>query len=624
MYSSEVSDLSKRIRDSANTGVPVDDTLSTSQRIIARVTDGIYREPWAAFRELVANAYDADATRVIVETGAPEFSQVSIRDDGNGMSPDVLAYLVKNIGGSSKRTTAGEELQTTKRGAPDLSPGGRPLIGKIGIGLFAVAQLTQHFQIVTKAPGELFRTSATIKLRTHEEESVANSDDENRYVAGEVSFTSEKVPDNEIETHGTVVVLYSLREEIRRNLQSVGRWTTSIEKGDDGRAIRDAPKYHIGRAPQTLSSDDIGLAPHLPWADAASPQEKFASFFAAAADIAGRGTKPANLEHFDDYLRLVWNLSLSLPLQYVNHHPFLKTGSCGVLFYGIPTGEKQATKLAVPAKATLRDYLSLSSGGPDPAGGFAVVLDGIELKRPIDLPDVLRKSSRISAPAMLVANVGPAFKNKDLERSGGQLRFEAYLYWNSQLVPKDTSGVIVRIREASGTLFDPDFLRYQVSEQTRLGQITAEILVTEGLDPAINIDRESFNYSHPHFVYIQKWLHRALRLLVNRLKALAEADLEEEKRQRKKQNEEIVIAAAVNVWNDRRGESADRPLPEEPPLVGQADIAGTPVDLPSTTPDAMALAIAVVLESYGVLSSLTLEERSALVADLLAVMRSAT
>ena len=73
----------------------VETQLKTSQRIIARVTDGIYREPWAAFRELIANAYDADATHVVVETGVPEFNQITVRDNGIGMSPRTLAYILK-------------------------------------------------------------------------------------------------------------------------------------------------------------------------------------------------------------------------------------------------------------------------------------------------------------------------------------------------------------------------------------------------------------------------------------------------------------------------------------------------------------------------------------------------
>ena len=74
-----------------------------------------------------------------------------------------------------------------------MSPGGRPLIGKIGIGLFAVAQLTQHFQVITKAAGEDHRISATVRLRTHDEEKMHRSDAE--YVAGSVAIVSNKVPE---------------------------------------------------------------------------------------------------------------------------------------------------------------------------------------------------------------------------------------------------------------------------------------------------------------------------------------------------------------------------------------------------------------------------------------------
>jgi hypothetical protein len=63
-------------------------------------------------------------------------------------------------------------------------------------------------------------------------------------------------------------------------------------------------------------------------------------------------------------------------------------------------------------------------------------------------------------------------------------------------------------------------MNYQVSEQTRLRQITAEIFVHEGLDGAINLDRESFNFAHPHYQYLVKWLHSALRQLTNRHKEL--------------------------------------------------------------------------------------------------------
>jgi len=77
---------------------------------------------------------------------------------------------------------------------------------------------------------------------------------------------------------------------------------------------------------------------------------------------------------------------------------------------------------------------------------------------------------------------------------------------------------MLRVGNASGALFDRTFMGYQTAEYQRTRQITAEIFVRAGLDGAINIDRESFNYAHPHYQYLVKWLHSALRQLTNRQK----------------------------------------------------------------------------------------------------------
>lgn len=622
LTSHDTQSLSDRIRETVDTGIPVSDTLDTNQKIIRRVTDGIYREPWAAFRELIANAYDADATRVIVETGAPNFAQVTVRDDGNGMSAETIAYVVKNIGGSSKRTKTGVELHTVMHTAHDRSPGGRPLIGKIGIGLFAVAQLTQHFQIITKARGEDVRTSATIRLKTHDDDADEPSED-GSYVAGTVEIVSERVQPDELDAHGTAIVLYSLRTEIRRSLQSLDRWAATEAQGDDGKSLQEKPVHHIGVVP--ASGQSQAMPARLPWLPSDSPRGRFLKLFRAAADVSGRSSKPKNLDHFDAYLQLIWKLSLSLPLPYVGKHPFDLGGDSSIIFLGLPLGEKQSVQLVVPKGESLREYLSLKSGEADPAGGFVVLVDEVELFRPIELLETLRVPSRIPAPVVMAATVGPVFKKGDLARAGGQLRFEAYLYWNSRIIPKDTAGVILRVREASGTLFDSDFLGYQVSEQTRLGQITAEIFVLEGLDPAINIDRESFNYSHPHYIYIRKWLHRALRLMVNRLKGIAESHLKIEKQAKEEVRQQTLLNSATRVWEERRGATADPPLRPGQTLGPLAEVAGTEVRIApagDATADARALAIAVVLESYGVLSGLTLEDRSSLIADLIVVLDS--
>lgn len=618
----DIAQLVAEIADKLGTGESVMSTLATSVRIIARVTDGIYREPWAAFRELIANAYDADATRVVVETGAPDFKQVLVRDNGNGMTHEAVAYLVKSIGGSSKRTQAGAQYNTVSVDNVELSPGGRPLIGKIGIGLFAVAQLTQHFQIITKAAGSSVRTSATVKLRTHDEDRLSTLG-EDSYVAGEVSITTQEVEENDIVSHGTTIVLYSLRQEIRRTLQSYTRWSVSQELESDSKAYRPPPIFYIGALPDQIPGLKDGVTPNLPWSDATEPSDRFRKLVQAAGDVSGRFRAPADLDHFDEYLKLIWKLSLALPLDYQSSHPFEFRGDSGLIFLNGPGRYHDGSLLELEHNVSLRDELGLTTNGKASETSFHVFVDGTELLRPIELPTVLRRHSRVSAPMMLVGKIDEAFRAPELERAGGQLAFEGYLYWNSQIKPKETAGVLIRVREASGTLFDASFLDYRISEQNRLSQITAEIFVKQGLDGAINIDRESFNYSHPHFLFLQKWLHRALRLLINRNKGIAKQNLIQERRFQAAQTQRKVVLAALDIWAKRRGETTDLPIALTDFENMVPDVAGVEIDwsvLETRLEPVRSSAAAIVLEAYGLLEKLNEHERAELIRDLLTVL----
>jgi hypothetical protein len=104
----EVADQLRQITRQADS---IESVLTTNDRVIARVTDGIYRQPGSAIRELIANAYDADATWVSVKTDAPEFSRITIEDNGTGMTPDTVIHLLHNIGGSAKRTGSSVERE---------------------------------------------------------------------------------------------------------------------------------------------------------------------------------------------------------------------------------------------------------------------------------------------------------------------------------------------------------------------------------------------------------------------------------------------------------------------------------------------------------------------------------
>jgi len=145
------------------------------------------------------------------------------------------------------------------------------------------------------------------------------------------------------------------------------------------------------------------------------------------------------------------------------------------------------------------------------------------------------------------------------EFSGGPLAFEAYLFWTPKIAPTEHQGSLIRIHGSSGTLFDPTFMRYQVSEQTRLRQITCEIFVSEGLDSALNIDRESFNNAHPHTVYITKWLHSALRQLASAQKRVASEVRDQVRGVAKDDSVTKIQQLASAVWKEEADDPASSP-----------------------------------------------------------------
>lgn len=86
------SELLERIVRSTG-DAPAQTKLRTDERVLARVTDGIYRQPGSAIRELLSNAYDADATRVVIRTDRPRFQTITVEDDGRGMSPETVVHV---------------------------------------------------------------------------------------------------------------------------------------------------------------------------------------------------------------------------------------------------------------------------------------------------------------------------------------------------------------------------------------------------------------------------------------------------------------------------------------------------------------------------------------------------
>lgn len=560
-------ELVKQIESSTSSNQIISTTLKTDERVIARVTDGIYRQPGSALRELISNAYDADATRVVIKTDPPRFERISIEDNGQGMTPQALAHMLLHIGGSAKRQEIGQDMGITNPENPLYSPNGRKLIGKIGIGIFSVAQLTHNFQIITKTKGDDHRTIATVALKQYSDEGAKrtqNSGEE--FESGKVNIWREKARD--IDSHGTTIILTNIRPQARDTLRSREIWA-AIEQSVNNTVIDDyqtiePPKFHIGRVDskgENLKKIN-GETTNVPWIDSDEPNVAFEKLVQCVWDETKFSNPNPQLDKiFDYYLQMVWQIALSIPLPYVDGHLFdmdLSDWSESFLLANEPKGS--AKHIALTRGKSIREILSLTEAAGNDK--FDVYFDNFKLARPIKYKGLPTLGHAIQVPLIFFGKCTEEFKNYSVDLSGGTLEFEAYLFWTPKVVPAEHRGSLIRINGASGTLFDPSFMRYQVSEQTRLRQITCEIFIHKGFDSALNIDRESFNYAHPHAVYLTRWLHSALRQLATAQKKVAAEIRVQNKNEAKTQSLTEIQEIVLNVWHE---ETQD--LDSSPPTV---------------------------------------------------------
>jgi hypothetical protein len=544
------------VREARETGAVVRTFLKTDERVFARITDGIYREPASAIRELIANAYDADATVVRVETDSPRFSQIVVRDNGHGLTEEALVHVICHIGGSLKRDEDGADFKVVSTDDSTLSPGGRKLIGKLGIGLFSVSQITHHLTIVTKVAGESVRRVCDILLMPQRDEVKQSSDkSDKKFVTGSAQIKTISAED--VESQGTEIILHELRPYVRESLQSSSMWaaiskeppipfdeyvsplaSSQISEADDDNDVADSdgedefltvppvPTFHIGRVSRK-DPEVLVTQPQLPWTNKDSPLAKFKKLVTGIQSLESgvRTHEKVKLEEvLDTYFRTIWTISLSIPAPYVHRHPFSITGEDKIQTYSLSnkTVRPRAEEIVLTGAETIRSKCGFLTPECQSNTPFDVYFDDILLRRPI----VFESQREISngKSLLFVGRIKSDMTNLPREYSGGPIDLEAYFYWQPRIVPVEHNGILVRIHGASGVMFDDQFLKYQVSEQNRLRQLTAEVFVNKGLDSALNIDRESFNVAHPHYQFLKRWVHNALRQVVTKHKSLAKSD----------------------------------------------------------------------------------------------------
>ena len=116
-------------------------------RLLQLLGDELIGNDRLAVFELVKNAYDADATnvQVLLDLGEGRPPQISVSDDGEGMSYDVIR---------SVWLAPGEDNRQKQRLAGQRTPEhGRLPLGEKGVGRFAVHKLGTRIKLITRRRG---------------------------------------------------------------------------------------------------------------------------------------------------------------------------------------------------------------------------------------------------------------------------------------------------------------------------------------------------------------------------------------------------------------------------------------------------------------------------------------
>ncbi len=116
-------------------------------RVLQLLGDELIGSPRLAVFELVKNAYDADANEVVVklDLGSNGEGSITVTDDGEGMSLDLL---------KSVWLVPGEDHRRRQREEGRRSPKHHRLpLGEKGLGRFAVHKLGNRIQVTTRAAG---------------------------------------------------------------------------------------------------------------------------------------------------------------------------------------------------------------------------------------------------------------------------------------------------------------------------------------------------------------------------------------------------------------------------------------------------------------------------------------
>jgi hypothetical protein len=439
-----------------------------SAKVFGHLSQGLYRTPAGAIKELISNSFDADARLVKLHTGFPTFETFSCQDNGTGMSEDEFRRLMnRGIGSSYKRTPA--VLKTDS---------GRPVIGRLGLGILSLAQICTRFDIASHHKESRTAFRATIKFppytRQEMDKIAKTAKDDDEIHGGEFQLVQEKY---DAEKQGLRVFTKYLREPFRKRMRNLTHFGNKIAHSRTG------------------------------------PYKTFDQYLGAIYNPR-KLTQSLNL--FSDYDQLIFGLGLAAPL------PLLDERNVAIELPMVKERQSLLKKLDFRVQVDNMELLNPVALPSNRTGATAEQCRLSERKRDeFKLQDgpyketvsVFQHKIEVKGSDEQFSLYELKYANKDV--AGMPLEFRGYLFQQTgRLYPRDIQGVLIRLSNVAIGKYDNAMMAYPYAEGPRYAMVSSELFVDRGFDDALNIDRDSFNELHPHYMRVQAYMHALLHDLI--------------------------------------------------------------------------------------------------------------
>lgn len=425
-----------------STGKPI----NVSLRVIADLSQGLYRSPADALKELISNAYDADSPKVEINF-SQNYNQIIVKDWGKGMTINDFVEIMETIGGSSKRAADTGNLENTKSG--------RKIVGRIGIGLLSVSQIAATLEIESKTENsdkgfkgkiqfDQFASEEARKIKITELWESDNQIEIGKYFITEVKGLAKT-------QHFTTMRLTGIKKTLLDNLKK--------EKEIDG-------------YPRLLGKNFNNV-------------EKF--FYFMRDNLI---TKTA----LHEYDRIIWELCVLCPVPYLD-----KTLK---IYNRVHDSTSTKSFHDFTLKINKETHFKLYVDGIE---CFKPIKMPIKIDRDYSLFFNL-----LFMKGLNDRNITYLDYDKENKLIKKKIEVKGYFYFQRPKIwPPEMQGIIIRVRNVAVGLYDSTFLNYRRHEGFKFSQLTGEIFVDE-LDNALNIDRSSFRETEPSYVAFRNAIHSYL------------------------------------------------------------------------------------------------------------------